>query len=875
MRWGWPVLTAARNRRKHEVPGEVTPAPAGEWRRLPPLGLAVSPRPVLVGASLLRRPDITGTRSLLDRRPGPTPRLTGRVSGLVQAPARLTAKDFTERQAGSEHRGPQERTGSDQPSPGEYLLPSERPRLAVVAAPGQRQILVRATEEFTGEPQPDQTPYASSAWLRMVQAYRMLPGESGFSQTANPDGSSVMSWSSSAAIPPPRKAASPASPARTPRAPAAGQRRASLAESRRLGIGRPVTRPDPDPAPAPPQPQPQPQPQPPQLRNVGTLTPAMPQPQPPQLRNVGTLTPSMPQRGDAGAGAAAGRGAAMAQRGDAGVGAAAGRGAAMAQRGDAGAGAAAGRGAATPQGGDGWAAGPGSGRDHLAVDRAGAPALGLGAPVTGRGGTAPRERPAADQLTHRTGAAGVTGHTSSVPGADAARPGASSAPVLPAVRSPGGAGQGDPRPGRAAPTDAAPETGGHLDPSQIATQESVATGIAGQAAPGLPGKVIGSPGAAPGQEPPASSAVPVRNVVAAPYRVAPTYRVAPAPARVEARPLAGTGEPREPLIHRPMPAQTVQPEPSGVPASVAVPAAPAAEQAAPPGQRPPQAPPAETGPGGPAHQAGFDGQAERGFAPHDLADALRRRLGVDVSDVVVNREAAAAEHARLIGARAFTSDGEVTLPAQAGPMQRPQTRALLAHELTHAAQQRALGPGLPPAGSEEAARLEAEAGLAERGMLGWAAAGQRPAEPALAAPAGARPTAGAMAPPLRHPLPFASGAFPAAQRQTEEVPSASSGGNAFDPFALLPQQASRESGDQAQADVRPGPASASPGPAADTRLWRAQARLLELAAQRLLDLDDSVAIGELADGIYPRLRARLKRELLVDRERSGLLSDYR
>ncbi len=813
MRWGRPALTALRRRRKFEVPGEVTLAPAGEWRTLPPLSLAVSPRPVLVGASLLRRPDITGARSLIDRAPGPAARLTGQVSGLVRAPARLTAKDLAEQQAGSGRGGRQERAGPAQPRPGEYSPARERLRPAVVTAPGQRQVLVRATEEFTGEPQPDQTPYASSAWLRMVQAYRMLPGEGGFSETAKPNGGSVMSWSSSAAIPPPSQAASPASPARAPSAPAAVQRRASLAESRRLGIGRPFTTPTPAPAPTPaptparptpqprpPQPQPpQPQPpQPPQPRPPQPQPPQPPQPQPPQLHNVGTLTPATPQRGGGGAG----WGPAVAQRGGGGAGA--------------------GRGAATPQGGDAGVAETGSGAARRAVDQAGVPALGLGAPITLRGGTAPRERAAADRLAQCAGAEGVAGHSGAVPAAEVLRPWARSAPALPAARPTGGAGQGDPWPGRATPA-----------------------------------------GAAPGPEPPASSAAAVRHIVA------PLYRAAQTPARVEVRPLAGTGESREPLIHRQATAQAVRPEPSGGPGSAPVPAGPLTEQAALSGQRPPQAQPAETGSGGLASQAGSGGQAERGFAPHDLADALRRRLGVDVRDVVVNREPAAGEHARRIGARAFTSEGEVTLPAQAGPIERPQTRALLAHELTHAAQQRALGPSLPPAGSEEAARLEAQAALAERAMLGWAPAGQGSAEP----PAGAWPSAAVMTPPLRHAPPLGAGAFPVAQRQADEVPSVSAGGNVFDPFALLPGQASRESGDQAKPDARPAPAP--PGPAGDTRLGRAQARLLELAAQRLLDLDDSVAIGELADGIYPRLRARLKRELLVDRERSGLLSDYK
>jgi hypothetical protein len=43
----------------------------------------------------------------------------------------------------------------------------------------------------------------------------------------------------------------------------------------------------------------------------------------------------------------------------------------------------------------------------------------------------------------------------------------------------------------------------------------------------------------------------------------------------------------------------------------------------------------------------------------------------------------------------------------------------------------------------------------------------------------------------------------------------------------------------------------------------------------LLDLDDSLAVSDLADGIYRRVCVALRRELLVGRERSGLLSDFK
>jgi hypothetical protein len=226
--------------------------------------------------------------------------------------------------------------------------------------------------------------------------------------------------------------------------------------------------------------------------------------------------------------------------------------------------------------------------------------------------------------------------------------------------------------------------------------------------------------------------------------------------------------------------------------------------------------------------------------------------GVDVSDVRVNRGAAAAREAHALGARAFTRGSEVVLPPAAGPLERPQARALLAHELTHAAQQRALGPALPMEGSAAGAALEVRAIEAERRVLGL------------------DPAAGSSAPAPRR------AAAPAIQRQTEELAGEAPPGNAFDPFALLPAQA--PSPDPGAVPAGP-PAQVTTPPeaavAAADELGNARARLLTLAEQRLLDLDDPVAIGHLADGLYRRLRARLQSELLVSRERAGLLSDFR
>ncbi|SCL35105.1 protein of unknown function [Micromonospora pallida] len=99
--------------------------------------------------------------------------------------------------------------------------------------------------------------------------------------------------------------------------------------------------------------------------------------------------------------------------------------------------------------------------------------------------------------------------------------------------------------------------------------------------------------------------------------------------------------------------------------------------------------------------------------PAALVDGFRRRYGVDVSDVPVRRDPEATAVVRQAGARAATRNGEVLLPAEAGPLDTAPARALLAHELAHVVQQRALG-GTTPAESTAAGRdLEARALAAE------------------------------------------------------------------------------------------------------------------------------------------------------------------
>ena len=123
--------------------------------------------------------------------------------------------------------------------------------------------------------------------------------------------------------------------------------------------------------------------------------------------------------------------------------------------------------------------------------------------------------------------------------------------------------------------------------------------------------------------------------------------------------------------------------------------------------------------------------------PADLANAIRARQHADVSDVPVYRGPAVDEAAKARGAKAFASGGAVFLPGEAGPVDSPKARGVLAHELVHAVQQRTLGPVLPSPDSPLGQRLEAEAQTAER-FYGGESGAEEPA-PLIHAPQPAAP----------------------------------------------------------------------------------------------------------------------------------------
>jgi hypothetical protein len=318
-----------------------------------------------------------------------------------------------------------------------------------------------------------------------------------------------------------------------------------------------------------------------------------------------------------------------------------------------------------------------------------------------------------------------------------------------------------------------------------------------------------------------------------------------------------------------------------------------------------------------------DERAAREPAPRAVAATVGRLHRADVTDVQVRRDREAELLAASEHARAVTRGGEVFIPASEGRLDAGPGSGLLAHELTHVIQQRRLGRSVPLEHSPAGRRLEADAAMTERhvrGDLGAPAppptAAEPPSEP-VAAPqhaAGDEGDEAATARDIQEDLvasgrafrmpdgslvfPGAGGHFPeqrstpaqtavATQRAPDVLESA-------EPPAAEPTEAS---GPAAGADpglahaqeLWPAPApapsvgavppaagdrppetatsSAAFAPAGETPATAPAAPATEEAAP--IDLDD------LARRIFGQVRTQLRSELLIDRERAGLLTDFR
>jgi hypothetical protein len=200
-----------------------------------------------------------------------------------------------------------------------------------------------------------------------------------------------------------------------------------------------------------------------------------------------------------------------------------------------------------------------------------------------------------------------------------------------------------------------------------------------------------------------------------------------------------------------------------------------------------------------------------------------------------------------LGARAFTSAGVVYLPDDIGALDSVEGRAVLAHEMTHVAQQRVFGTALPGESTPAGQELEAQAVAAERVARG-----------------GFEPTSSVG--PV-HPLPVAATGSP--------VDSVGSRAMVASWVAPGPVTDHGPAVQRLPVGVDAPPTELPQQPAPGPSMQEIRDELGRHPPRRWVNIDAAQELEELANLLYDRLHHRLRTDVLVQRERSGLLMDYR
>ena len=301
----------------------------------------------------------------------------------------------------------------------------------------------------------------------------------------------------------------------------------------------------------------------------------------------------------------------------------------------------------------------------------------------------------------------------------------------------------------------------------------------------------------------------------------------------------------------------------------------------------------------------------------------------DVGNVRVHRGEEAERVAADANARAVTRGGEVFIPDSAGTLDSGAGRGLLAHELTHVIQQRRLGTSVPLEHSPAGRRLESEAcdDRASRPRRSQARPRHHPPRhrpprrrPAATTPApaadddDARSTARDIQEELiasgrAFRMPDGSIVFPGSgMHLPEQRPSQTQA-------AVAMQRAPDDRGADARrrrphrtrrllhatvrhrvlpmpetpaAGATPTPATGAPAPAQTPPLHvrgsprrppatpaAATAPAQAAAPAPALEPAPPIDLDDLARRVYGQVRTQLRSELLIDRERAGLLTDFR
>ena len=291
---------------------------------------------------------------------------------------------------------------------------------------------------------------------------------------------------------------------------------------------------------------------------------------------------------------------------------------------------------------------------------------------------------------------------------------------------------------------------------------------------------------------------------------------------------------------------------------------------------------------GPRRDKGTAGTERDGAA---LKAVIGLRHGVNLDDVTIDRSPASAAKAQSVGADALTSEHTVVIPKSFGTLDAGAGRALLAHELTHAAQQRKAGPrALPPEHSPAGRTMEAAAVATELSYLPAASLMPGVGTPPPPAPgvafspsSGKAPSAAPASgsPPLAlarpEPQSIDDGALTAALMRLGAVTGNAAASMAGSPIAAT--QSAVAAGSTSPAAAAPAPA---PTAAPVQHAWKVASPTAQkpvIGAQRSVDSSPFSSrpsdkdLANLASWLYPLISFKMRRELKTDRERAGLLTD--
>jgi len=223
--------------------------------------------------------------------------------------------------------------------------------------------------------------------------------------------------------------------------------------------------------------------------------------------------------------------------------------------------------------------------------------------------------------------------------------------------------------------------------------------------------------------------------------------------------------------------------------------------------------------------------------------------------VRIDRSQGGASAAAELGADAFTSGDTIVMPSSHGPLDRGRGQALLAHELVHVGQQRSMGSSLPAEHTAAGQDLEREAQSAES----FVEQGHRSGPPAAALPLAHRGT-------LQASVETSPASHSDHIRRASSVAMAAAG-----PGAGVGAGAGDSASYHLQASHTP-PQQTVPAPQRSALSSTSSGTAGTASAAGPDAYDD---IDEVSRRVYERIRLRLRRELLLDRERGGYLTDPR